>query len=121
MSFRDKYRQFKEWQRQPIEYQDSHDHHGCCNCGAESENNYCPRCGQKAVYGPITWHSVWQGVMDVWGVGTRSLPFTLWQLLWRPLIAVAALSLTTVVCVQLGVESSVSNMINSMQTMFLPE
>jgi len=36
------------------------------------------------VYGPITWHSVWQGVMDVWGVGTRSLPFTLWQLLWRP-------------------------------------
>ena len=22
--------------------------------------------------------------MDVWGVGTRSLPYTLWQLLWRP-------------------------------------
>ena len=43
------------------------------------------------------------------------------RLLWRPLIAVAALSLTTVVCVQLGIENSVSNMINSMQTMFLPE
>ncbi len=81
---KEKYRQFRQWQQQPFEYHDSHDHHGCCNCGAESENNYCPRCGQKAAYGPITWHSVWQGVMDVWGVGTRSLPYTLWQLLWRP-------------------------------------
>ena len=80
----DKYRRFRQWQQQPFEYHDIHDHHGCCNCGAESENNYCPRCGQKAAYGPITWHSVWQGVMDVWGVGTRSLPFTLWQLMWRP-------------------------------------
>ena len=81
---KDKYRQFRRWQQQPFDYHDSHDHHGCCNCGAESENNYCPRCGQKAVYGPITWRSVWQGIMDVWGVGTRSLPYTLWQLLWRP-------------------------------------
>jgi len=51
---KEKYRQFRQWQQQPFEYHDSHDHHGCCNCGAESENNYCPRCGQKAVYGPIT-------------------------------------------------------------------
>ena len=47
----DKYRRFRRWQQQPFDYHDSHDHHGCCNCGAESENNYCPRCGQKAVYG----------------------------------------------------------------------
>ena len=83
-SLQEKYHRFRQWQRQPFEYHDSHDHHGCCNCGAESDNNYCPRCGQKASYGPITWHSVWQGVMDVWGVGTRSLPYTLWQLLSRP-------------------------------------
>ena len=83
-SLQEKYHRFRQWQRQPFEYHDSHDHHGCCNCGAESENNYCPRCGQKAVYGPITWHSVWQGLLDVWGVGSRSLPYTLWQLLWRP-------------------------------------
>jgi len=83
-SIQEKFQQFRRWQEQPFDYHDSHEHHGCCNCGAESENNYCPRCGQKAVYGPITWHSVWQGVMDVWGVGTRSLPYTLWQLLWRP-------------------------------------
>ena len=83
-TLQEKYERLRQWQREPFDYHDSHVHHGCCNCGAESDNNYCPRCGQKAAYGPITWHSVWQGVMDVWGVGTRSLPYTLWQLLWRP-------------------------------------
>ena len=43
------------------------------------------------------------------------------RLLWRPLVAAAALSLTTVVCEQLGIENSMSNIIKSMQTMFLPE
>ena len=83
-SLKEKYQQFRRWQDNPFNYHDSHEHHECCNCGEESENNYCPRCGQKAVYGPITWHSVWQGIMDVWGVGTRSLPYSLWQLIWRP-------------------------------------
>lgn len=81
---KEKYRQFRRWQQEPFEYHDTHDLHGCCNCGRESDNNYCPRCGQKAAYGPITWRSVWQGLLDVWGMGTRSLPYTLWQLLWRP-------------------------------------
>ena len=80
----EEYHRFRQWQQQPFDYQDTDDHHGCCNCGNEYENNYCPRCGQKAVYGPITWRSVFQGVMDVWGVGTRSLPYSLWQLIWRP-------------------------------------
>ena len=83
-SIKEKYRRFRQWQENPFHYHDSHDRHECCNCGGDSENNYCPRCGQKAVYGPITWQSVWQGIMDVWGVGTRSLPYSLWQLLWRP-------------------------------------
>lgn len=80
----EKYHRFRQWQQQPFDYQDTDDHHGCCNCGNEYENNYCPRCGQRAVYGPITWRSVWQGILDVWGVGTRSLPYSLWQLIWRP-------------------------------------
>ena len=83
-SIQDKYRRFRQWQENPFDYQDSADRHVCCNCGGEADNNYCPRCGQKAVYGPITWSSVWQGIMDVWGVGTRSLPYSLWQLIWRP-------------------------------------
>ena len=27
---------------------------------------------------------MWQGILDVWGIGTRSLPYSLWQLIWRP-------------------------------------
>lgn len=83
-SIQEKYKQFRHWQENPFNYYDSQIHHVCCNCGAKSDNNYCPRCGQKAVYGPITWKSVGQGIMDVWGVGTRSLPYSLWQLIWRP-------------------------------------
>ena len=81
---KEKYRRFRQWQQQPFDYRDTSDRHVCSNCGREAENNYCPRCGQKAVYGPITWSSVWRGLLDVWGVGTRSLPYSLWQLLWRP-------------------------------------
>ncbi len=83
-SLKEKYQRFRQWQQQPLVYHDAHKHHVCRNCGAESDNNYCPRCGQKAVSGPISWHSVWQGILDMWGVGSRSLPYTLWQLLWRP-------------------------------------
>ena len=83
-SLKEKYQRFRQWQENPFRYRDSHARHVCCNCGAESDNNYCPRCGQKSVHGPLTWQSVWQGVLDVWGVGTRSLPYSLWQLLWRP-------------------------------------
>ena len=32
----------------------------------------------------MTWDSIRQGIMDVWGMGTRSLPYTLWQLMLRP-------------------------------------
>lgn len=81
---KDKYQQFRNWQENPFEYDDCHDRRKCCNCGAEIENHYCPRCGQKTTYGPITWRSMWQGIMDVWGMGSRSLPYTLWQLIWRP-------------------------------------
>ena len=42
------------------------------------------------------------------------------RILLRPLIAVATLLLTTAACGQFGIENSVSNMIKSMQTMFLP-
>ena len=81
---KDKYRQFRNWQENPFEYDDGHVSSKCCNCGKETDNYYCPRCGQKTALGPITWRGMWQGVMDVWGMGSRSLPYTLWQLIWRP-------------------------------------
>ncbi len=64
--------------------------HRCHCCGEDYTGNYCPTCGQKANIGPITWHSVGMGVMDVWGMGGRSLPLTLWNLIRRPGQLIAA-------------------------------
>lgn len=38
----------------------------------------------KTTLGLINWESVRTGLMDVWGLGGRSLPRTLWHLLLRP-------------------------------------
>lgn len=82
---KEKYNRFKQWQQQPYEYKlESNGVHHCNNCGNEFTGNYCPICAQKADFGPITWHSVRQSVMDIWGLGTRSLPNTVWHLLTRP-------------------------------------
>ena len=83
-TLKEKYQQFRRWQDKPFEYHDSEAHHTCCNCGKEYTSNYCPRCGQRAIFGPINWQNVWQGIMDMWGIGSRSLPYSLWQLIWRP-------------------------------------
>lgn len=83
-SLKQKYRRFKQWQHEPLHYHDSGDTHRCCNCGIEFQGNYCHSCGQKATTGTISWHSVWQGIADVWGLGGRSLPRSLWYLLCRP-------------------------------------
>ena len=58
--------------------------HTCVNCGHEYKGNYCPACGQKATAGRITWDTVRTGVMDVWGLGSRSLLRSLWNLIVRP-------------------------------------
>ena len=34
--------------------------------------------------GRINWRSVRNGIMDIWGLGTRSLLYSVWQLLMRP-------------------------------------
>ena len=58
--------------------------HACVNCGHEYKGNFCPACGQKATAGRITWDTVRCGVMDVWGLGSRSLLRSLWNLIVRP-------------------------------------
>ena len=75
---------FRRWQEHPVEYRRSSEEHVCRNCGNTFSGHYCPTCGQKASAGTFTWQSVRQGVMDIWGLGTRSLPYSLWQLAWRP-------------------------------------
>ena len=60
------------------------DVHACVNCGHEYQGNFCPACGQKATAGRITWDTVRSGMMDVWGLGSRSLIMSLWNLIVRP-------------------------------------
>lgn len=85
MSLKQLYQRFRNWQRNPRQYPElGSEMHYCNNCGQEYDGTFCPRCGQKARAGRITWDVVRRGVMDVWGLGGRSLPYSLWQLLWRP-------------------------------------
>ena len=58
--------------------------HTCANCGHEYQGNFCPACGQKATAGRITWDTVRSGVLDVWGLGSRSLLKSLWNLIVHP-------------------------------------
>lgn len=79
------HRRFRQWQEQPFKYQHpTGEVHLCNNCGYEFTGNFCPVCSQKADMGRIGWLSVRQGVMDIWGLGTRSLLYSMWQLLLRP-------------------------------------
>ena len=77
---------FRQWQRDPFIHiaPPSDKHHHCHCCETDYTGNFCPRCGQKAAEGPISWNSVRQSVMDLWGLGSRSLLKTLLQLLLRP-------------------------------------
>lgn len=82
---REKYERFRQWQECPHEYKLLSDEiHHCNNCNHDFTGNFCPICSQKAGIGRIGWKSVRQGVMDIWGLGTRSLLYSIWQLLWRP-------------------------------------
>jgi len=83
-SFRELYERFRHWQREPVRYVNSEEEHRCSNCGFTFTGNYCPCCSQRAGVGHIGWRSVRQSVMDIWGLGTRSFLFSVWQLLLRP-------------------------------------
>ena len=65
-------------------YEIGDEKHSCVNCGHEYQGNFCPACGQKATAGRITWDTVRSGMMDVWGLGSRSMLRSLWQLVVRP-------------------------------------
>ncbi len=84
-TLREYYKRLKQWQQKPFDYEFTTDElNHCCNCGHDFTGNYCPYCSQKADEGPIGWDSVRRSVMDIWGLGSRSLPNTVKQLLLRP-------------------------------------
>lgn len=85
MNLKERWRRFRAWQESPFDYTNHSEHATrCANCGTEFSDNFCPRCGQKAGTGPIGWNTVKQGILILWGMDTRSLSFTLIQLLLRP-------------------------------------
>ena len=85
MNLREQYRRLKYWQSHAFDYDfDEHELHYCVNCENTYAGNYCPHCSQKTGLGKITWGSVIKGALEVWGMNTRSLPYTLLQLMFRP-------------------------------------
>ena len=76
---------FRTWQKTPRQYSNQNlGSHCCANCGHEYTGNFCPVCGQSGNEGRITWRSVGRSILNVLNMDSRSLPITLWQLLWRP-------------------------------------
>lgn len=85
MNWKERYQRFKQWQKEPFDY--STHCKGkvtCANCGTVFKSNFCPVCGQKAGTGAMNWQTVRQGIMLIWGMDSRSMGYSLLQLLLRP-------------------------------------
>ena len=56
----------------------------CLNCDNEYQGDYCPHCGQSAATRRFTIKNALSSTLEVWGMGNRSMPRTLWHLVTRP-------------------------------------
>ena len=85
MNLKEHFQKLKRWQSNAFDYgYDKNELHHCANCENNYAGNYCPHCSQKAGTGKISWKSVIEGALEVWGMHSRSLPYTLMQLVLRP-------------------------------------
>lgn len=85
MTLKERYKRFKAWQLNPFDWSyDENVRHHCENCGYDFVGKFCPHCSQKAGLKKVSWKSVLQSTAEVWGMGNRSLLYSLWQLIWRP-------------------------------------
>ncbi|MBQ5508915.1 MAG: DUF3667 domain-containing protein, partial [Muribaculaceae bacterium] len=85
MKLKQKIAEFHKWQRKPTQF--THDptlQNHCQCCGEDYRGNFCPVCGQPAGKGDVSWSSIKDGFMELWGMHTRSLLRSLWQLILRP-------------------------------------
>ena len=80
------YHRFCSWQLAKPHYVNRHEGEvqHCHNCGNEFEGNFCPICGQRAELGRVGWNSIRENIAVLWGLDSRSLTYTLVQLLGRP-------------------------------------
>ena len=84
-SIKERYARFQAWkQNGPVFKVKESTSHTCACCGNVYEGNYCPVCAQKADQRRITWGALRESTLDLWGLGTRSMPFSIWQLMLRP-------------------------------------
>ncbi len=84
-SIKERYARFQAWkQNGPVFKVKESTGHTCACCGYEYEGNYCPVCAQKAGQRRITCGALRESALDLWGLGTRSMPFSIWQLILRP-------------------------------------
>jgi hypothetical protein len=80
------YHRFCRWQHEVPHYVNRHEDtvQHCHNCGTTFSDNFCPRCGQRAEVGRVGWKSLKENIALLWGMDSRSLSYTLFQLLTRP-------------------------------------
>ena len=84
-SIKERYARFQAWkQNGPVFKVKESTGHTCACCGYEYEGNFCPVCAQKAGQRRITWGALRESTLDLWGLGTRSMPYSIWQLMLRP-------------------------------------
>ena len=84
MSLKERYRRFRAWQAEPFHYVDAGESHTCANCGRSYEGDFCPVCGQRNDVSRVSWKSVGQELVKIWGMESRSLLSSILQLLGRP-------------------------------------
>lgn len=80
------YRRFCRWQQAEPHFANRHEGEVqyCHNCGNGFEGNFCPICGQRAEVGRVGWNSIKDNIAVHWGMDSRSLGYTIFQLLTRP-------------------------------------
>ena len=80
------YQRFCHWQQTVPHYANRHEGEvqHCHNCNSDFSGNFCPICGQRAEVGRVGWNSIKDNVAILWGMDSRSLGYTLLQLLGRP-------------------------------------
>ena len=79
-------RRLMRWQQADPHFVNRHadSEQQCHCCGTRFEGNFCPLCGQRAGVGRVGWQSVKDSIALLWGMDSRSLFYTLLQLLARP-------------------------------------
>lgn len=78
-------RRLNERQQQPTMHTVTTDEeHVCANCGTAFVGHFCPQCGLRGNRHRMTAKNVAQGFLDIWGMGSQSMPRTIHELFWRP-------------------------------------